>query len=61
MVFTLKIELGNAAMLTGDDLAAAIANVARRNFENQGEEISCRDSGFVMDRNSNRVGKWELK
>ncbi len=60
MKFTLEINLGNEAMLTGDDLAAAIINVARRNFLNNGDDVSCRDSGYVMNRNGNRVGEWKV-
>ena len=67
MRFTLKIELGNAAMLTGDDLAAALRKVADKvenesthsqNYdgENQIDEME----GRVYDENGNKVGTWTI-
>ena len=65
--FDLNIELGNAAMLTGDDVAAALRKVADR-VENQtthsvnddGERQVDEMDGRIFDENGNRVGNWAI-
>ncbi len=57
MRFILKIELGNDAMQTGDDIAWAIQGVARQ-IVNDGTD---RVTGHkIMDVNGNSVGCWDL-
>lgn len=51
--FGLHIDLGNEAMQTGDDVADALEQVARK--LRRGAE-----SGAIMDRNGNRVGIFNL-
>jgi hypothetical protein len=58
-MFTLTINLGNAAMQTPDDVARALAVVASR-------VVRCYsgldgDVGKVWDDNGNTVGQWEYK
>lgn len=53
MAFTTTIQLGNAAMYSGSDVATALREVATR-LDN-GD--SC---GVVMDENGNTVGQWML-
>ncbi len=67
MGFSLKIKLGNAAMLTGEDIAAALRKVADRvenesthsmndDNESQIDEID----GRIYDENGNSVGAWAV-
>jgi DUF917 family protein len=53
MEFTLTIQLGNAAMQTGEDVAEALARVAD---SLQGGV----QSGTIRDVNGNTVGSWDL-
>ena len=50
--FTLKIELGNDAMQSREDIADALRSVAQQ-MENGG------GVGHIMDANGNTVGKYE--
>ncbi len=67
MKFTLTITLGNAAMLTAEDIAGAIFGIAGR-LERicPSGDLTDEDSnntgagGPVKDINGNTVGKWEL-
>ena len=58
MKFRLTIKLGNDAMQSADDIAAALVRTAAR-VARRGEAIQG-DSGVIMDDNGNRVGTWEL-
>jgi hypothetical protein len=50
--FTLRIELGNAAMQLAGDVAEALRRVA--------DDVEAGEtSGVVMDANGNTVGGWE--
>lgn len=52
-MFNLKITLGNDAMQTADDVAAALRTVI--------EKLEAgRTSGRIMDLNGNSVGDWDL-
>jgi hypothetical protein len=53
--FTLEIELGNAAMQTGEDVAHALRVAAAAL-----EEVGCSRSS-IWDVNGNRVGVWTLE
>lgn len=53
MKFTLTIRLGNAAMQTGDDVAAALAGVTD-------SLLAGVTSGTIRDLNGNTVGSWNL-
>lgn len=51
--FTFTLELGNAAMMTGDDVARALRIAAA--------EVDDGDTtGRVRDENGNTVGRWEF-
>lgn len=52
--FNVDITLGNAAMLTGDDVALALDTIARR------VETGAVD-GRILDVNGASVGKWTLR
>lgn len=59
MKFTLEIELGNAAMETGEHIGRALSLIGRAFAEGQdGPEI--RDAGKIKDFNGNLVGKWQV-
>ena len=67
MKFTLKIDLGNAAMLTGEDIAGALREVARKiereatcSVNDDGEEQIDETGGGIIDDNGNRVGSWAV-
>ena len=51
--FTLRIEMGNAAMKTPEDVAESLRDVANR--LNYGMD---RRSGEILDYNGNKVGEW---
>ena len=53
--FTLRIELGNEAMQTPEDVGDALWAVANR--LNYGMD---RRSGEILDYNGNKVGEWEF-
>jgi hypothetical protein len=65
MTFTLKIELGNDAMQTYDDIAAALRKVAAR-LNSGGNTVIDEDAdlaitgGRIKDVNGNTVGEWSL-
>ena len=61
MRFEATIEMGNDAMLTGEDLAGALRRIAKRLAdEYQGEATGpCR--GAIMDLNGNRAGSWVIE
>lgn len=63
-MFTMKIALGNAAMMTAHDVASALREVADRlELHNPDEEFAKADiydrTGTIMDANGNRVGSWK--
>jgi len=54
--FTLRIDLGNAAMQTGDDVAEALEYVATRlRVDGQAGQV-----GLIRDLNGNTVGNYHL-
>ncbi len=57
MSFTLKIQLGNAAMLNGLHVAEALRRVAATLERTGGLD----DSGRIRDFNGNTVGEWDLE
>jgi len=54
--FQLNIRLGNAAMLTASDIAAALRKVADRL-----DEDGVHGSAVIMDENGARVGNWSVR
>lgn len=54
MQFTLKIELGNDAMRTNEDVAEALANVARV------FDLTTPGDAPIFDRNGNTIGSWKV-
>lgn len=64
MKLKVEIEIGNDAMVTGDDLARAVHRVAESvaNILDDGEPIkhSLLASSNVRDDNGNRVGSWSI-
>ena len=64
MQFTLTITLGNDAMQSGEDLAAALHSVADKLAALGADPIEDLDdydaSGRVRDENGNTVGRWSL-
>jgi hypothetical protein len=64
MKFTLTIETGNEAMLTGEDLAKALKGVAKNvaSIFEGGEPMD--DFAVapmtIRDANGNRVGSWDI-
>lgn len=54
--FRLRIRLGNDAMQTHEDIAAALQ--ANPNF-GEGEALPG-DSGTIFDANGNTVGEWKV-
>ena len=53
-MFTLNIELGNAAMMSTEDVADALEIlVDRLRYESEA-------SGVIRDYNGNKVGRWEV-
>ena len=55
--FTVSIELGNAAMRTGEDVAEALESVARQMRDRVGDRPPERlDRGRVRDSNGDTVG-----
>lgn len=51
--FTLKIDLGNAAMSSPEDVAGALESVAAKVRDG-------RDEGGIRDLNGNTVGRWTV-
>jgi len=62
MEFTLEIELGNEAMQTRGDVAAALKRVATALTHYGAAPIKPTDAGpiAVRDLNGNTIGKWEV-
>lgn len=54
MRFDLHIELGNAAMQSGEHIAGALREVAEK-------AEAGHDEGLIHDVNGNTVGQWEMK
>lgn len=52
--FTLKINLGNDAMQTPEDIAEALETIAAR-------LRAGKEEGTIRDENGNRVGSWSLE
>ena len=59
MRFKLKIDLGNDAMLTYDDLAMALHRVADKLKDHYGVAMG-EAEGAVIDENGNSVGRWRF-
>lgn len=62
--FTLKMELGNAAMLTGGDIADRLAVTADKIEATYGIDALDEWVGlgaFVRDTNGNQVGRWGIE
>ena len=53
-MFRLSITLGNDAMQTPMDIAAALRDIA------DALDYTERDSGTIFDYNGNSVGRWEI-
>lgn len=60
MKFTLTITLGNDAMQTPDDVAAALAHVAHRVRASDAWGDPTHAGHLVLDDNGNRVGEWAV-
>ena len=59
MKFSLDIELGNAAMQTGDDVAEALRKVAQKLADTyDGTTLPNWEFGTIKDANGNAVGVW---
>jgi len=58
MRFTLTIELGNDAMLTGEDVADALDEVCHG--INTTSPMLVGETDKIRDVNGNTVGKWEV-
>lgn len=58
MKFSLKITLGNAAMLTPEDIALALRKVAGNVQGCLDLEVGDHDS--IRDLNGNTVGEWKV-
>ena len=59
MTFTLKIELGNDGVQSGDDMAAALRKAAAY-FTGCSGEFERGESGHIADATGNTVGSWEV-
>lgn len=57
-VFTLEIELGNAAMQSGEDIARALERVAAQVRQHERPEPF--HSMRIRDENGNTVGGWNV-
>ena len=57
MTFSLKIKLGNEAMQTPEDVAAALRSVAQA-VDRVG--VSSGEYGTIRDLNGNTVGSWRV-
>jgi hypothetical protein len=63
MLFKLEIELGNESMQTPADVGEAIARTLANHGRAQGsmfDSFGTLDSGTMLDRNGNTVGRWEI-
>lgn len=58
--FTLKIKLGNDAMITGYDIAGALRNIADKINDNE-DMRGFSGAKRIMDNNGNTVGSWLVK
>lgn len=62
MILRLRIDLGNDAMQTGTDVAAALRKIAARiDDEIDGEDMPVTLSQTILDLNGNRVGQWNVR
>lgn len=59
MKFKLDIELGNAAMLEGHDIAEALRKVASQ-IEHVQHDGLARRTDAIHDLNGNTVGRWKV-
>jgi len=59
MKFKVEIKLGNAAMLTGEDVAQALAEVADKLHQSY-DDLRIGDGRLIFDYNGNDVGSWEV-
>jgi hypothetical protein len=57
MKFTLEIELGNDAMMTGADVIKSLKNSLKDEEELPLDEGT---AGMLWDENGNTVGKWSV-
>jgi len=65
MTFTLTITLGNDAMQTSADLAAALVAVEREILNSDAVEVAGQAqvrsrAGVIRDANGNTVGEWRV-
>jgi hypothetical protein len=58
--FTLKINLGNDAMITGYDIAGALRDIADKVNDNE-DMREFTGQKRIMDINGNTVGSWQVK
>lgn len=62
MKFVLEIELGNAAMLTYQDIAWSLSELmARAHMADDANEPYAKEGNPVWDANGNRVGHWAIE
>ncbi len=59
-VFTVEIQLGNAAMSSAEHVIDALARVQHQLHERRGEELKPFHSRSIMDINGNTVGTWNI-
>lgn len=60
MQFKLTIELGNDAMSRYDDVADALAKLAKTLRHGTDDLVGAADAGRIRDINGNTVGTWEV-
>ncbi len=60
MKFTITIELGNAAMLTQEDVARALEKTASK-IRDYSDPPCSGEGGRVIDANGNAVGRWGFR
>jgi len=59
MKFELELTLGNEAMVSGEDIAWALRNLADKLERTYGcADMETEDKGRVRDLNGNTVGTW---
>lgn len=59
MKFMVEIELGNASMTTGNDVAQALEILAEQ-IEDESLHSSSEWGGSIRDVNGNTVGNWRV-
>lgn len=61
MKFKLEIELGNDAMLTGEDVARALRKVADVVESCTPYVVKAEGPGTIRDENGHKVGTWRYR